>query len=108
CKITYHLLYYIVSTFITELIAMELGLFQKQKNNIIMTAKLRQSINLLQYSTIELAQYLREKAEENPLIQLEEQSLKSKDGNLHASNINTETNSHEEINQHEFIAANKP
>lgn len=87
---------------------MELGLFQKQKNNIIMTAKLRQSINLLQYSTIELAQYLREKAEENPLIQLEEQSLKSKAGNLHASNINTGTTSNEEINPLDFVAAQKP
>lgn len=87
---------------------MELGLFQKQKNNIIMTTKLRQSINLLQYSSIELAQYLREKAEENPLIQLEEEALDSKAEDLYESNIYTPTSSTDQINPLDFVEAQIP
>ncbi|MCJ7843342.1 RNA polymerase factor sigma-54 [Lederbergia sp. NSJ-179] len=51
---------------------MELGLVQKQTTNLVMTAELRQAISLLQYSTMELAQFIQEQALENPLIELEE------------------------------------
>lgn len=53
---------------------MQLGLFQKQTMNLVMTTELRQAIALLQYSSMELAEFLQEEAMENPLIELEEKS----------------------------------
>src|SRR5690625_735716 len=53
---------------------MQLGLFQKQTMNLVMTTELRQAIALLQYSSMEIAEFLQEEAMENPLIELEEKS----------------------------------
>lgn len=53
---------------------MDLTLQQKQSLNLTMTVELRQAIELLQYSTYELYEYLKEQELENPLIQLEEQT----------------------------------
>ena len=53
---------------------MELGLFQKQTTKLVMTTELRQAITILQYSTLELADYLKEEALENPLMELKENS----------------------------------
>lgn len=52
---------------------MELVLQQKQTLNLVMTAELRQAINLLQYSTYDLYQFIKEQQDENPLIELIEQ-----------------------------------
>ena len=52
---------------------MELVLHQKQVQNVTMTFELRQAIELLQYSTYELYEYIKEQELENPLIELEEQ-----------------------------------
>lgn len=52
---------------------MELVLQQKQTLNLVMTAELRQAIELLQYSNYELYQFLEEQALENPLLELVEQ-----------------------------------
>ncbi|MBW8351688.1 RNA polymerase factor sigma-54 [Bacillus sp. IITD106] len=72
---------------------MELGLFQKQTTNLVMTAELRQAISLLQYSTIELAQFIQEQALENPLIELEERkeefNIKEKYENVRKKSTNT-------------------
>lgn len=51
---------------------MELVLQQKQTLNLVMTTELRQAIQLLQYSTYELYQFIQEQQLENPLIELEE------------------------------------
>jgi RNA polymerase sigma-54 factor len=51
---------------------MELGLFQEQRMKLVMTNELRQAINILHYSSIELSEYLQEQAIENPLIELED------------------------------------
>lgn len=51
---------------------MELMLQQKQTINLVMTPELRQAIELLQFSTYELYQFLQERALENPLIDLVE------------------------------------
>lgn len=45
---------------------------QRQELNLVMTAELRQAIELLQYSTYELYDFIQEQALENPLIELEE------------------------------------
>ena len=55
------------------MIFLELVHHQKQELNLIMTNELRQAISLLQYSTYELYQYIKEQELENPLIELEEQ-----------------------------------
>lgn len=51
---------------------MQLLIEQRQDLNLVMTSELRQAIELLQYSTYELYQYLIEQGLENPLIELEE------------------------------------
>lgn len=51
---------------------MELVLHQKQELQLKMTFELRQAIELLQYSTSELEQYIRQQELENPLIELQE------------------------------------
>lgn len=53
---------------------MELVLQQKQTLNLVMTTELRQAIQLLQYSTYELYQFMMEQQLENPLIELEEKT----------------------------------
>jgi RNA polymerase sigma-54 factor len=55
---------------------MELGLQQRQELNLLMTFELRQAIELLQYSTYELEQYIRQQELENPIIELKEKSEK--------------------------------
>ena len=50
------------------------GLFQQQTIKLAMTQELSQAIALLQYSTLELASFLENKAAENPLISSERQS----------------------------------
>ena len=52
---------------------MELILTQKQEQSLVMTFQLKQAIELLQYSTFDLYQYIKEQELENPLIELEEQ-----------------------------------
>lgn len=53
---------------------MELGfeLTQQLQTKLVITPELRQSITILQYPTLDLISLLRDKAAENPLIELEE------------------------------------
>lgn len=51
---------------------MRFRLQQEQTNKLVMTPELRQAIMLLQYSSVDLMAYLREQANENPLIDLSE------------------------------------
>lgn len=51
---------------------MQLDLTQKQTTELKMTPKLRQAIDLLQYNTVDLQQFIEEQALDNPLIELEE------------------------------------
>jgi RNA polymerase sigma-54 factor len=53
---------------------MELGLFQEQRLKLVMTNELRQAINILHYSSLELADFLQEQALDNPLIDVQEMS----------------------------------
>ncbi|MDQ0484794.1 RNA polymerase factor sigma-54 [Guptibacillus hwajinpoensis] len=53
---------------------MELGLIQKQTTKLVMTTQLHQAISILQYSTAELMEYVKEQALENPLIELQTSS----------------------------------
>ncbi|TKD71032.1 RNA polymerase factor sigma-54 [Pseudalkalibacillus hwajinpoensis] len=53
---------------------MELGLVQKQTTKLVMTTQLHQAISILQYSTAELLEYVKEQALENPLIELQSSS----------------------------------
>jgi RNA polymerase sigma-54 factor len=51
---------------------MEMGLFQQQSMNLVITAELRQAIAILQVPGYELSSYLQEQALENPLIEVVE------------------------------------
>lgn len=51
---------------------MEMGLFQQQSMNLVMTTELRQAIAILQVPSYELTSYLQEQALENPLIEIAE------------------------------------
>ncbi|QQK81533.1 RNA polymerase factor sigma-54 [Salicibibacter cibi] len=51
---------------------LEMGLIQQQTMKLVMTQQLRQAISLLQYSTLELSEYIEEQALENPLLDVNE------------------------------------
>ncbi|WP_077624378.1 RNA polymerase factor sigma-54 [Sediminibacillus massiliensis] len=51
---------------------MELGLVQEQKIRLSMTTELQQAISLLQYSSLQLAEFIQDQSLENPFIELEE------------------------------------
>lgn len=53
----------------------EIGLVQKQTTKLVMTTELRQAITILQYSNVELMDYLQEESLENPLLELSEKPL---------------------------------
>ena len=57
-------------------IVMELKLHQRQELSLLMTFELRQAIEILQYSTHELEQYIRQQELENPIIELKEKEEK--------------------------------
>ena len=48
------------------------GLYQEQSLRLAMTQELKQAITLLQYSTLELVDFLKEQSLENPLMDLKE------------------------------------
>ncbi|MBU9722226.1 MULTISPECIES: RNA polymerase factor sigma-54 [Bacillaceae] len=55
---------------------MEYGLFQQQSMKLVMTNELRQAITILQYSVLDLKQYLHEQQLENPLMELNDNIIK--------------------------------
>ncbi|WP_456273364.1 RNA polymerase factor sigma-54 [Bacillus sp. AK031] len=59
------------------------GLYQRQSLKLHMTQQLTQAIELLQYSSLELNEYLESKALENPLLQLEPVSYQENDRGRH-------------------------
>lgn len=57
--------------------ALTARLQQKQSQSLVMTPQLAQSIKLLQYSHLELAEFIQGEIEKNPLLELESDSLSS-------------------------------
>ncbi|WP_019721246.1 RNA polymerase factor sigma-54 [Heyndrickxia coagulans] len=55
---------------------LQVGLWQKQSMKLAMTQELKQAIEVLQFSSQELASFLEEKAAENPLIELSSANIK--------------------------------
>lgn len=53
---------------------MDIGLFQQQTTQISMTSELKQAIEILEYSYVDVRKYLEEKSMSNPLIDLKEAS----------------------------------
>lgn len=51
---------------------MDFGLYQQQSMKLVMTNELRQAITILQYSALDLSNYLHEQRLENPLIELKD------------------------------------
>lgn len=67
---------------------MDFGLYQQQSMKLLMTNELRQAITMLQYSTIELNNYLKEQQLENPLIELKEIEFREE---IERTNVNITT-----------------
>lgn len=70
---------------------MKPGLWQHQTTKLAMTQELTQAITLLQYSAQELADFLEEKAVENPFIKLEASPMKALNKN-HSPSANRLSN----------------
>ena len=51
---------------------MQFGLYQQQTTSLVMTQELRQAIHLLQFSAVELANFINDQALENPLLDVKE------------------------------------
>ncbi|MEN8701622.1 RNA polymerase factor sigma-54 [Bacillus infantis] len=58
---------------------MNAGLFQQQSLKLAMTQELSQAIALLQYSALELTAFLESRALENPLMQVETETVRAMD-----------------------------
>lgn len=89
---------------------MNIELSQKQSLNIVMTPDLRQAINLLQYSTLGLAQFIKEQALENPFIELEEEVPEvnfSEASQTYRHKSRSNTNNEQQINLVDHISTNK-
>ncbi len=55
---------------------MSAGLFQQQVTSLTMTQGLAQAISLLQFSTVELTDFIQERSLENPLLEMEDHDSK--------------------------------
>ncbi len=55
------------------------GLYQQQTQKLIMTTELRQAITILQYSAIELTEYLHNEIVENPVFDIDEKEFERYD-----------------------------
>lgn len=82
---------------------MDIILKQQQQQKMMMTPQLLQSIELLQFTTLELEQFLYEQQLENPLIDLEPPSFQERIfGNTHAPFRTTEYDLHTKIAEPNF------
>ncbi|GAE33118.1 RNA polymerase factor sigma-54 [Halalkalibacter akibai] len=75
---------------------MQFGLYQQQTTSLVMTQELRQAIHLLQYSAVELVNYLNEQSLDNPLLDVKE-SKKNEDYSFLTSNRRTQQESQPSI-----------
>lgn len=55
------------------------GLYQQQTQKLVMTPELRQAITILQYSSIELTEFLHQEIIENPVFDIEEKEFERYD-----------------------------
>lgn len=53
-------------------LSMDYGLVQDQRMKLVMTPELRQAIQVLQLSTVDLIQYIQDQAIENPVLEIED------------------------------------
>lgn len=78
---------------------MKQGLVQQQTTKLVMTHELRQAISLLQYSSVELIQFLQEQATENPLLSIESFRIESSGKNKRKKNSPTTKNPFSKVDQ---------
>merc|ERR1711988_222317 len=72
----------------------------KHSQSIVMTPQLRQAIKLLQFSNLELSNYIEEEIEKNPFLESKKQENTFSDNDLNASQKNNE-NDYEDSNRWE-------
>ena len=59
--------------------AMNFELKIEQTQKVVMTLELQQAINLLQFSTLELSNYIQEEVTQNPLLEIQEKEQSGED-----------------------------
>lgn len=95
---------------------LKLNIYQKQK--LILTQVMQQSINVLQMSANDLREYIEKEFEENPILEAEFNSIESKDNidntqlakylnNRYDENYNYQYNNEDEISVFNFISDKK-
>jgi RNA polymerase sigma-54 factor len=82
---------------------MGFGLYQQQTLKLVMTPELRQAITILQYSAVDLLDFLRQQANENPILDLSE---KYREVTATDVTIQKETSSRTDIDWKDYIRAN--
>ncbi|SMO65210.1 RNA polymerase factor sigma-54 [Melghirimyces algeriensis] len=58
-------------------LSMGYGLVQEQRMKLVMTPELRQAIQILQFSTMDLIQYIQEQTMENPVLEMDDNTPES-------------------------------
>lgn len=94
-------------------IDLKLNIYQKQK--LILTQVMQQSINVLQMSANDLREYIEKEFEENPILEAEFNLIESKDNiklsnylnNRYDENYNYQYNNEDEISVFNFISDKK-
>lgn len=77
------------------------GMHQIRTQKLLMTPELRMAIRLLQFSSLELAQYLRQQADENPLLEIREnENRDSAEADFQAMETLAEMNWQEYLRDH--------
>lgn len=71
------------------------GLSLEQSQKLIMTPELRQAINILQFSAIELREYIEQELLENPVLELKEDIDKHENTSLEAEVVSTKEESYD-------------
>ncbi len=92
---------------------LKLNIYQKQK--LILTQVMQQSINVLQMSANDLREYIEKEFEENPILEAEFNLIESKDNiklssylnNRYDENYNYQYNNEDEISVFNFISDKK-
>lgn len=83
---------------------MGFGLYQQQTLKLVMTPELRQAITILQYSAVDLLDFLRQQATENPILDLSEKT--AREMSSVDSTMQKETNKQNDIDWKDYIRAN--
>ncbi|AMA71795.1 MULTISPECIES: RNA polymerase factor sigma-54 [Aneurinibacillus] len=82
---------------------MGFGLYQQQTLKLVMTPELRQAITILQYSAVDLLEFLRQQVTENPILDMSERHRELTTTDIA---IEKKKNNHDDIDWKDYARAN--